>query len=114
MTSWSHLHDRYRFSLPSPPYRVSIKKRYHTERRSDTKEEDRLLSVPIHGIINRFRKLLVRYEKKSQNYLALVQLACCIIVYRRLILGWALNYCMPAVSKCSKPPSQHKEGNQYA
>jgi putative transposase len=36
---------------------------------------------------NRFRKLLVRYEKKSENYLALVCLACCIIVYRRMILG---------------------------
>lgn len=36
---------------------------------------------------NRFRKLLVRYEKKSENYLALVCLACCIIVYRRTILG---------------------------
>ena len=29
---------------------------------------------------NRFRKLLVRYEKKSTNYLALVQLACCLII----------------------------------
>jgi putative transposase len=36
---------------------------------------------------NRFRKLLVRYEKKSENYLALVCLACCIIVYRSIILG---------------------------
>jgi putative transposase len=36
---------------------------------------------------NRFRKLLVRYEKKSENYLTLVCLACCIIVYRRTILG---------------------------
>ena len=37
---------------------------------------------------NRFRKLLVRYEKKSENYLSLVVcLACCIIVYRRIILG---------------------------
>ncbi|MBV9176393.1 MAG: transposase, partial [Nitrososphaeraceae archaeon] len=36
---------------------------------------------------NRFRKLLVRYEKKSENYLALVCLACCIIIYRRIILG---------------------------
>ena len=36
---------------------------------------------------NRFRKLLVRYEKKSENYLALVSLACCFIVYRRIILG---------------------------
>jgi hypothetical protein len=36
---------------------------------------------------NRFRKLLIRYEKKSENYLALVCLACCIIIYRRIILG---------------------------
>jgi putative transposase len=36
---------------------------------------------------NRFRKLLVRYEKKSENYLALVSLACCIIVCRRIISG---------------------------
>ncbi|MGA7044016.1 MAG: transposase [Nitrososphaeraceae archaeon] len=36
---------------------------------------------------NRFRKLLVRYEKKAENYLGLVYLSCCIIVYRRIILG---------------------------
>jgi putative transposase len=36
---------------------------------------------------NRFRKLLVRYEKKSDNYLGLVHFACYIIVYRRIILG---------------------------
>ena len=36
---------------------------------------------------NRFRKLLVRYEKKAENYLGLVHLACCMIVYRRIILG---------------------------
>ena len=29
---------------------------------------------------NRFRKLLTRYEKKVENYLALVQLSCCIII----------------------------------
>ena len=36
---------------------------------------------------NRFRKLLVRYEKIAENYLGLVQLACCIIVSRKIILG---------------------------
>jgi putative transposase len=30
---------------------------------------------------NRLRKLLVRYDKKSENYLGLVRFACCIIVY---------------------------------
>jgi putative transposase len=37
---------------------------------------------------NRFRKLRIRYEKKPENYLGLVQMACCLIVYRlRLDLG---------------------------
>ena len=36
---------------------------------------------------DRFRKLLVRYEKKSKNYLGLVQLACCMILYRKIFLG---------------------------
>ena len=36
---------------------------------------------------NRFRKLLVRYEKKLENYFALVCLGCCIVIYRRIILG---------------------------
>jgi putative transposase len=37
---------------------------------------------------NRFRKLRIRYEKHSENYLGLVQFACCLIVYRlRTVLG---------------------------
>ncbi len=36
---------------------------------------------------NRLRKLLVRYEKKIENYFALVCLGCCILIYRRIILG---------------------------
>jgi putative transposase len=36
---------------------------------------------------NRFRKLLVRYEKKIENYFALVCLGCCILIYRKIILG---------------------------
>jgi hypothetical protein len=38
-------------------------------------------------LLNRFRKLLIRWEKKAENYLGLVQLACCMMVYRRTILG---------------------------
>ncbi len=36
---------------------------------------------------NRFRKLLIRYEKKVENYLGLVQFSCSIIIYRKIILG---------------------------
>ncbi len=33
-----------------------------------------------HSFMNRFRKLLVRYEKKAANYLALIHLACAFLV----------------------------------
>jgi transposase len=35
--------------------------------------------------MNRFRKLLVRYEKKARNYRALVEFACAVIIWRNLI-----------------------------
>jgi transposase len=38
-----------------------------------------------HSWLNRFRKLLVRYEKKKDNYLALLHFACAIILWRQLI-----------------------------
>ena len=36
---------------------------------------------------NRFRKLMVRFEKHVENYLGLVHLACCLIIYRLTVLG---------------------------
>ena len=38
-----------------------------------------------HSFVNRFRKLLVRYEKKDVNYLGLLEFAFAIIVWRKLI-----------------------------
>jgi transposase len=38
-----------------------------------------------HSWLNRFRKLLVRYEKKAGNYLALLHFACAVILWRQLI-----------------------------
>ncbi len=35
-----------------------------------------------HSWINRYRRLLVRWEKKSQNYLAMLHLACALITER--------------------------------
>ncbi len=37
-----------------------------------------------HSFLNRFRKLLVRFEKEAANYLALIQFACAVIVWRKL------------------------------
>ena len=77
--------------------RESTKRRYvpHISHRGVEKELIKIEYVTKRWIVlertnswhNRFRKLLVRYEKKLENYLALVCLACCIIVYRRIILG---------------------------
>jgi hypothetical protein len=37
-----------------------------------------------HSWFNRFRRLLIRWEKKAANYLALVQFAATLIIYRKL------------------------------
>ena len=37
-----------------------------------------------HSWFNRFRRLLIRWEKKAENYLAFVQLAALLIIYRKL------------------------------
>lgn len=44
-----------------------------------------------HSWFNRFRRLLIRWEKQAANYLALVQLAACLIVYRKLRHGRLLS-----------------------
>ena len=38
-----------------------------------------------HSFFNRFCKLLVRFEKKAANYLALIHFACAVIVWRKFI-----------------------------
>jgi putative transposase len=37
-----------------------------------------------HSWFNRFRRLLIRWEKRADTYLAFVQLAACLIIYRKL------------------------------
>ncbi len=37
-----------------------------------------------HSWFNRFRRLLVRWEKRAATYLGFVQLAACLIVYRKI------------------------------
>ena len=58
---------------------VPNRKKYSTKRWAVYKEND--------SHHNRFRKLFTRYEKKAENYLGLVQFSCCMIVYRKIILG---------------------------
>jgi putative transposase len=37
-----------------------------------------------HSWFNRFRRLLTRWEKRAETYLGFVQLAACLIIYRKL------------------------------
>jgi putative transposase len=39
-----------------------------------------------HSWLNRYRKLLVRYEKYEDNYEGLLELACALIAYRQTIV----------------------------
>jgi len=34
--------------------------------------------------MNRFRRILIRWEKKAQNYLGLLHLVCAIITFRHV------------------------------
>jgi putative transposase len=37
-----------------------------------------------HSWFNRFRRLLIRWEKQADHYLGFVQLAACLIIYRKV------------------------------
>ena len=40
-----------------------------------------------HSWLNRYRRLLIRWEKKSQNYLALLHLACAHLTWNKSLFG---------------------------
>ncbi len=40
-----------------------------------------------HSWLNRYRRLLVRWEKKSQNYLAMLHFACALITWNQCLFG---------------------------
>ena len=46
-----------------------------------------------HSWMNRFRRLLVRWEKKAVNYLGLLHLVCAHITYKRMgLLEWCAGF----------------------
>ena len=45
-----------------------------------------------HGWLNRFRRVLVRWDKSPENYIAFLHFACALIALRAAgLLGWALS-----------------------
>jgi putative transposase len=61
----------------------------HIPSRGETKPRKRIPSYRArhwvvertHSWMNRFRRLLIRWEKKAENYLAMLHLACAYITY---------------------------------
>ena len=75
--------------VPHIPYkrkRGQIRKKTYQKKYPSAKNK-RWVVERTNSWHNRFRKLFIRYEKKVENYLGLVQLSCSIIIYRKIILG---------------------------
>ena len=73
---------RSRDYVPHIPHRRRGRWKNHTTRQP--KQKRRWVVEVSHSWLNRFRKLLVRYEKRTASYVALAQLACAIIAYRKI------------------------------
>jgi putative transposase len=76
--------------VPHIPYkrkRGQIKKEKTNQKQYSYAKNKRWVVERTNSWHNRFRKLSIRYEKKVENYLGLVQLSCSIIIYRKIILG---------------------------
>jgi transposase len=58
------------------------------ERRRDTDKPARRWVVErSHSWMNRSRRILVRWEKKAQNYTAFLHLSCALTIFNQLITG---------------------------
>ena len=63
-----------------------------TKRRTPEKKARRWVVEVCHSWFNRFRKLLVRYEKLERSFLALNHLAAAIIAFRKVSLRVNIIY----------------------
>jgi len=64
-----------------------IRSRGEEARHDPEKPARRWVVERTHSWINRSRRLLVRWEKKADNYLAMLHLSCALTVFRKLLLG---------------------------
>jgi len=62
------------------PDKANAKKR---KRQPGRRKPHRWIVEVAHSWINRFRRLLIRREKKASNYLSLLYFACAIICWRK-------------------------------
>lgn len=60
----------------------------HALKRNTRRKARRWVVERTHSWLNRFRRILIRWEKKAENYLGLLHLACALITFRRAgVLG---------------------------
>jgi len=64
-----------------------VRSRGEEAQRDPAKPARRWVVERGHSWINRSRRLLVRWEKKAVNYLAMLHLSCALTIFRKLILG---------------------------
>ena len=74
------------------PHVVGRKSEADQKKRDPRKKARRWVVEACHGWFNRFRKLLVRYEKLEHTFLALNHLAAAIISLRKIILPTNIIY----------------------
>jgi len=74
------------------PHVVGRKSEAEQKKRDPKKKARRWVVEACHGWFNRFRKLLVRYEKLAHTFLALNHLAAAIITLRKIMLPVNIIY----------------------
>lgn len=74
------------------PHVVGRKSEVDQKKRHPKKKARRWVVEACHGWFNRFRKLLVRYEKLEHTFLALNHLAAAIITLRKIMLPVNIIY----------------------
>jgi transposase len=74
------------------PHVVSRNREADAQRRDPSKKARRWVVEACHGWFNRFRKLLVRYEKLERSFVALNHLAAAIIAFRKVPLKINIIY----------------------
>jgi putative transposase len=72
--------EKYRYI----PHVVDRRKEADAKKRDPTKRARRWVVEVCHSWFNRFRKLLVRYEKLERSFMALNHLAAAIIAFRKV------------------------------
>jgi IS5 family transposase len=74
------------------PHVVSRPKESAAKRRNPQKKARRWVVEVCHSWFNRFRKLLVRYEKLERSFMALNHIAAAIIAFRKVKLTVNIIY----------------------